>query len=466
MARGELAIPARMSRIAVVAPRAHLREALVQLADAGTVELVGPLPPAQGEELEALRRVERRSLRTGPSRARVAPESPNVAELERRGERELLAGEVELQRRGEAAVRHGSFAGYIGWTPEAELDGLTERLARAGAALVEVPTPAWAEPPTLLRSVRLARPFRPLVETYGPARYQDIDPTPFVAVSYVLMFGMMFGDVGHGLVLAALGVALRRAHGRFSALQSAWPLVAACGVSGIFFGFLYGQFFGPTGVVPTLWLDPLDEPLYLLAAALIVGAVLLAVSYAIGSVNRWRERGPVAALVAPSGLAGSAVFLGGALACMGVAWNRDELVVAGALLVTVGVVLLAAGFFVQAGRGAAAAAQATVEVVDAVVRVAANAVSFARLAAFGLMHGALTAVVYDGAVALWGGALVLAAIALFIAGNAFTFALEALVAGVQALRLEYYELFSRIFAGEGKPFSPWSIPIASREEES
>ncbi len=466
MARGDLAIPARMSRVAVVAPRAHLRDALVQLADAGTVELVGPLPPAQGEELEALRRVERRSPRTGPAHACVAPEPPNVVELERRGERALLAGEVELQRRGEAAVRHGSFAGYIGWTPETELDGLAERLAKAGAALVEVPTPTWAEPPTLLRSVRLARPFRPLVETYGPARYQDIDPTPFVAVSYVLMFGIMFGDVGHGLVLAALGVALRRAHGRFSALQSAWPLVAACGVSGIFFGFLYGQFFGPTGVVPTLWLDPLDEPLHLLAAALIVGAALLAVSYAIGSVNRWRERGPMAALVAPSGLAGSAVFLAGALAFMGVAWSRDELVVAGALLVAVGVALLAVGFFVQAGRGAGAAAQAVVEVVDAVVRVAANAVSFARLAAFGLMHGALTAVVYDGSTALWSGALVLAAIALFIAGNAFTFALEALVAGVQALRLEYYELFSRIFAGEGKPFSPWSIPIASREEES
>jgi len=129
-------------------------------------------------------------------------------------------------------------------------------------------------------------------------------------------------------------------------------------------------------------------------------------------------------------------------------------------------VLLGLGFFLEAGRGPAAVAQASVEVVDAVVRVAANAVSFARLAAFGLMHGALTAIVYDGAVALWGGALTLAAIVLFVVGNAAAFTLEALVAGVQALRLEYYELFSRIFAGEGRPFSPWSIPLATKEEES
>ena len=466
MPRSDLAIPARMSRVAIVAPRARLREALVELADAGVVELVGAVPPPQGEEIEALRRVERLSLRAGPARPCLAPEPPDVAELERRSERELLAGEVELARRADAAVRHGSFAGYVGWVPESELEPLAARLAPAGAALVELPRPVWADPPTLLRSVRLARPFRPLVETYGAARYEDIDPTPFAAVAFVLMFGIMFGDVGQGLVLVLLGLFLRRTRGRLASLRSAWPLVVACGASGAFFGLLYGELFGPTGLVPTLWLDPLEEPFRLLVAAIAFGAVLLACSYAIGTVNRWRERGPAAALLAASGFAGFAVFLGGALALAGFARSVDWLAVAGATLVGAGVVLLGLGFFLEAGRGPAAVAQASVEVVDAVVRVAANAVSFARLAAFGLMHGALTAIVYDGAVALWGGALTLAAIVLFVVGNAAAFTLEALVAGVQALRLEYYELFSRIFAGEGRPFSPWSIPLATRKEES
>jgi V/A-type H+-transporting ATPase subunit I len=455
-----------MSRVGIVAPRARLRDALVEIADAGVVELVGAVAPPQGEEVEALRRVERLSLGAGPARPRLAPTPPDVAELERRGERELLAGEVELARRADAAVRHGSFAGYVGWVPETELEALSARLAPAGAALSELPKPVWADPPTLLRSVRLARPFRPLVETYGAARYEDIDPTPFAAFAFVLMFGMMFGDAGQGLVLVLLGLFLRRTHGRLAGLRSAWPLVVACGASGAFFGLLYGEFFGPTGVVPTLWLDPLEEPLRLLVAAVAVGAVLMACSYAIGTVNRWRERGPTAALVAPSGFAGIAVFLGGALVLAGLARSLDWLAVAGGALIAVGVVLLGLGFFLEAGHGAAAVAQASVEVVDAVVRVAANAVSFARLAAFGLMHGALTAIVYDGAVALWGGAFTLAAIVLFVAGNAAAFVLEALVAGVQALRLEYYELFSRIFAGEGRPFSPWSIPLATKEEES
>ena len=319
MPRSDLAIPARMSRVAIVAPRTRLREALVELADAGVVELVGAVPPPQGEEVEALRRVERLSLRAGPARPCLAPEPPDVAELERRSERELLAGEVELARRADAAVRHGSFAGYVGWVPESELDTLAARLAPAGAALVELPKPVWADPPTLLRSMRLARPFRPLVETYGAARYEDIDPTPFAAVAFVLMFGMMFGDVGQGLVLVLLGLcpAPRRAAvcaslrvclaARRGVRRRPAPSSACCTASSS----------ARPGSCPHSGSTRSRSRCGCLSRPLAVGAVLLACSYAIGTVNRWRERGPAAALVAPSGFAGFAVFLGGALALAG-----------------------------------------------------------------------------------------------------------------------------------------------------
>ena len=112
-------------------------------------------------------------------------------------------------------------------------------------------------------------------------------------------------------------------------------------------------------------------------------------------------------------------------------------------------------------RSGATVALTLVEALDAVIRVGANLISFTRLAAFGLMHAALSLVVFEGARSLWHGgpAGVAAGIVLFVLGNAAAFALEALVAGVQAMRLEYYELFSRVFAGEGEPFSPWRIPV-------
>jgi V/A-type H+-transporting ATPase subunit I len=118
------------------------------------------------------------------------------------------------------------------------------------------------------------------------------------------------------------------------------------------------------------------------------------------------------------------------------------------------------GFLVAGGGGAAGALQAVVELVDMVIRLGANVVSFARLAAFGLTHAVLGWIVWEATGDLWrqGPLGAVGAVAVFALGNALAFALEALVAGVQALRLEYYELFSRVFRTEGRPFQPWHIP--------
>jgi V/A-type H+-transporting ATPase subunit I len=456
-----------MARVAVVAPTARLREALVAVAASGQVELAGTPPSASGEALEALRRVQRLAGGNGALQPVLSPETPDLAELERIGAADVLAGEVELDRRAATAVTHGNFAAVVGWTPTDDLGQLRERLTPIGGTAVELARPPWLEPPTLIARKPVARPFRPLVETYGPARYADVDPTLFAAFAFVLMFGMMFGDVGHGLLVVALGLGLRSVRrGRLLPLQRLWPLPVAAGLSAALFGLLYGEAFGPTGLAPTLWLDPVDEPGTLLVAAVAIGAVLLAVSYGIGTINRWREEGAATALVAPSGVAGACIFLG-AVAIVGWYFDVLPLVLAGAAFAAVGLVLLTVGYAVKAGRGALGVLEVSVELFDAVVRIGASTISFVRLAAFGLMHAALGAIVWAGATALWGGVVGTAlAVLVFLGGNAVAFALEALVAGVQALRLEYYELFSRIFAGEGHAFAPWHIPLASEKEES
>lgn len=467
MPSADLVLPRRMSRVAVVAPQACVREALVVLAACGLVELVGSLAPPEGEEVEALRRVHRAgaAAEAGPA---LLDRRPDISELERAGESSLLEGEVELVRRARLAVPHGSFSAWLGWAPTDAILSVNERLAETGSAVVELAPPAWVEPPTLLNPVKVEQPFRPLVQSYGTTRYGDIDPTAFTVVSFVVMFGMMFGDVGHGLVLAVLALWLRgRKRGRFAALRHLWVIPFVAGLAGMFFGFLYGEAFGPTGLVPTLWLNPLDEPVTLLLAALGIGAVLLTISYLLGIVNRWRQDGFRAALLAQFGVAGLMVFVGGLLLAGGVAAELLVLEISGAVVAGLGLVLLAIGLVLEAGRGAAALTQAGVEFVDAVIRLFSNLVSFTRLAAFGLMHAALGLVVFEAASALWGGAAgVVAATLVFVGGNAVAFALEALVTGVQALRLEYYELYSRVFSGEGHAFAPWSMPVRSLKEAS
>ncbi len=208
---------------------------------------------------------------------------------------------------------------------------------------------------------------------------------------------------------------------------------------------------------------PLDHPLTLLLVAAGIGAVMLAGAYALGTVNRWREGGWLSALYAPSGIAGASVFLGAGVIAGGWYAHRVLLLAAGGFLALAGLALAGVGFLAEAGGGGAGGIQTSVELFDLVVRLGSNVVSFTRLAAFGLTHAALGLLVWEGTRALWrhSGLLAVAAVVVFAAGTALAFTLEALVAAIQALRLEYYELFSRVFVTQGRPFRPWHLPTVT-----
>ncbi|MGF7120590.1 V-type ATPase 116kDa subunit family protein [Rhodococcus sp. AG1013] len=449
------AAPARMRRVALVAPVARIRPVLVQTADAGIVEIDVPEPPTASRD----------ALRAGgdtPTAPRLSLTTPDRDALERAGRRDLLAGESELDVVGAAAVVRGGVAAFAGWARESDVLGLARQLEPEGGAVVLLLTPLGTDPPTALATGgTLRRSFAPLVDTYGTVPYADLDPTLAAGLAYVFMFGMMFGDVGHGALLVIGGLLLRAGRLPWTARYGrVWPFVAGAGAAAAVFGLLYGECFGPTGVVPVLWIAPLEQPVTLLGVALGVGAVLLAGAYVLGTVNRWREGGWAAALSAPSGLAGAAVFAGLGMVVLGLVAGSGWLL-AGGVVVALGLLLASVGFLATAEGGAAGVVQTVVELFDAVIRLGANLVSFARLAAFGLTHAAVGMVVWDGTTNLWrlGGVGMVAAVAVFSVGNALAFALEALVAGVQALRLEYYELFSRIFVTEGRPFRPWHVPL-------
>ncbi len=459
-----LAVP--MQRVAVLARHVQSRDLLVALADIGAVHLAGPLAAGAGEALQALRRLERRLKPAGNPEPSLSASEPDVDSLERAGAWGALAGEVELQRRMASALRHGRYVAFVGWAPEPELETLSGRLGALGAALVELPSPSGLEPPTLPAPSPAIEPLRPLVNTYGIPAYPDVDPTPWAAASFFLMFGIMFGDVGDGLLLLVAALGLSRMRGaRWRSLRRASPFLLGAGLSASVFGLLFGEFFGPTGVVPTLWLKPLDSPTKLLVPMIVLGGLLMAGSSLIGIVNRRREDGLGAALTAASGVAGLALLAAFGLLAAGVAAHSSPLTVGGSFLAVIAALLLGAGYRAEAGRGPGALGEIAIRVLDTALRTFANAVSFTRLAAFGLMHAALGMVVLDAARGVSGGTVgAVAAAAVFVLGSAVAFALEGLVATVQALRLEYYELFSRVFANEGRPFRPWRLPVLIEEE--
>ena len=466
MELSERAFPVRMRRVAVVTLTSRVRDVLVALAESGAVDLSGPLGSGEGPALEALRRLEGGHHGADRGTPALTREQPDVAQLERCGAREPLAGEVELERRRTSAVQHAGFALFVGWAPQPSLAQLRARLHALGASLVELRAPRGRQPPTLLAPAPAAEPFRPLLTTYGAVPYQDLDPTPFVALTYCLMFGMMFGDVGDGLLIVLAALVLRRArHPRLQPLRKAWPMIAGAGAAAIVFGALYGELFGPTKVLPRLWLAPLDSPTRLLTVAIVVGGGLLAVAHLIGIVNRWREGGAALALTAGSGVPGLALLVGAALVALGVAAAVGLLETLGFALAVVALIALLIGLRAEAGPGATGVFEVFIGLLDALLRLFSNVFSFARLAAFGLMHAAIGQVVLHAAGSLTGTPVGdLAAAAVFGVGWAVAFALEGLVVAVQALRLEYYELFSRLFVREGRPFRPWRLRLLSTEE--
>ncbi|GAA1599244.1 hypothetical protein GCM10009742_53670 [Kribbella karoonensis] len=420
-----------MQRIALVVPSAQQRDLLDRVSTAGVVELD---PPRSDVEL-----------------AVVADRRPEWSDRE-----------LELRRRTAQAVPHGPVAALLGWTPAATLGELTDELTPVGGAAVPLPSPPGVQPPTLLRQRGRGQSFEVLVQTYTTVPYADVDPALLAGLAYVAMFGMMFGDVGHGLLLL-LGAAIVRSRrfARLAKLGPAWPFLAGAGAASVVFGVLYGDMFGPTGLVPVVWLSPVDSAVTLLLTAIGAGAVLLAGAYALGIVNRYREGGWGYALYARTGIAGALLFLALGGVAAGIYFDSGGLLIGAVLLGIAGVVLTFVGLLAASDGGGAGVLQAIVELFDVVVRLGSNVVSFARLAAFGLTHAALGAIVWSGTVALWSGGSVpgrLGAVLVLIVGTSVAFALEALVAGIQALRLEYYELFSRVFETDGRPFRPWRLP--------
>lgn len=411
--------PIRMDRVAVIAPTERTREALEAVARSAAVELELPYTPGDGPE--------------------------------------------ELDRAAGAAVENGAVSGLVGWAPSRRVPELQEALKPLGAGVVPLKAPRGVQPPTLLtgnerRSRQPPKFSRLLVDTYTTVPYADVDPARLAGLAYVVMFGMMFGDAGQGLLLVLAGLIVRSGRiARIRRFQRTWLFIFGAGLAAVFFGVLYGEFFGPTHVIPVLWLEPVENPIPLLIAALIFGAVLLAFAFTLGTINRVREGGWGYALYARTGLAGALLFLAVGMLAGGLVAGWTPMVVAAAVLAVLALALIFTGLFVEAGGGGTGTMQASVELVDTVIQLASNLVSFTRLAAFGLTHAALMSIVWQGTTALWHPDWrAVLAVLVFLVGNAVTFALEGLVAAIQALRLEYYELFSRIFTDEGRPFKPWS----------
>jgi V/A-type H+-transporting ATPase subunit I len=354
------------------------------------------------------------------------------------------AGLAELMR------GRGSLATVSGWVPESELPRLRRMLEESFGSrfVLRARAPRADERllvPSMIRHHRWLRPFANLVLNYGVPRYGEIDPTVLFAVSFVLMFGMMFGDVGHGVVIALAGFLLRRRLGQYA------PLAVAVGISSAVFGLLYGSVFGYEHAFPALWMPPLSDPMRMLGVALGWGMGFILLATVLTIRNRIADGRLREALLDSHGAAGLLLYLG--LLFGGFRYAGAGVLDTAALL-PVGLAL--AAIFVhtwQRNSGAAFGERVLIvlmESFEAVMAYVSNTLSFLRLAAFSLNHVALSVAIFT-----MGSMMHTAGYWLTVVlGNIIILVLEGAIVAIQTLRLEYYEGFSRFFGGDGRAFRP------------
>ncbi len=333
-----------------------------------------------------------------------------------------------------------NFAWVTGWTDDtggARLSAVLEKAELDAMMHFPRPPPKVAVP-LVLRNPWWAQPFEVFARLLGTPAAEEADPSPILAVLAPLLFGYMFGDVGQGLVLLAAGVALRRR----------WPLLRiliANGLAAMLFGVVFGSVFGQDGLIAPLWVNPVEEPLPVLLVPLAGGVAILLLGLLLdaiqagwrGELRRWVRIEAAVPVLYAALLA--AVFVPAALwvAPAAVAW------------------FFAGRIAVTHGRRWSSAAAAAGTLLERVLELLLNTVSFVRVGAFALAHGSLSLAFTIMAAATDShvfGPLIL------LLGNLIVIMLEGLVVSVQTTRLILFEFFIRFLRGTGRTFRPLAAP--------
>ncbi len=388
---------------------------------------------------------------------------------------------------------------FSGWVPSDQADQVRSAIMEAseGQCVIEWTNATEVprqEVPVAIASPKALKPFQNIVNNYSTPEYGTVNPTIFVMIAYLSMFGLMFADVGQGFVLLLVGLLGSRSYkknplkpdGMLS--RNVTSLLVYLGLSSMVFGVLFGSYFG-LGLFPALWFNyeaavaghaegSLIHDVYgILGITIKFGIIIIYTGLVLNWVNLIRKRSYLTLFLDKNGLVGGLLFAVGLYMGFGFVENgyrefpQTSWV---APVVTVCLILLFArgflSYFLSVRKGGPkhepgklildSVMEWLVDVLEIFTGYMSNTLSFMRVAGLGIAHASLMesfkmlSSLVDG----FGG------IAIFILGNVLVIVLEGLSAGIQSLRLNYYEFFSRYFTGKGIAYEPVGLNSVSSEK--
>ncbi|MBE5934716.1 MAG: ATPase [Lachnospiraceae bacterium] len=320
--------------------------------------------------------------------------------------------------------------------------------------LVEEADNLHIKPPTKLKNFALFKPFQMYVEMYGLPTYNESDPTAFLAITYSILFGLMFGDVGQGLILMIAGFLLY-----MTKKINLAGILGLCGVFSTIFGFVYGSIFGFEDKIKPLWVSPMHNVMTVLLATVAFGIVLNLCAMVLNMINGIKHKDIETIFFDTNGVAGF-VFYIMVVFCVFKVLLGEPLPATWVLGLCLGIPLIV--IYVKEplaniinkkehiieGSVGMYFVESFFELFEVLLSFLTNTLSFVRVGAFALSHAGLMSVVLMLAGAESGEPNML----VIVLGNAFVMGLEGLTVSIQVLRLQYYEMFSRYYDGGGKPF--------------
>ncbi len=359
----------------------------------------------------------------------------------------------------------------VGWVPEDKAQELADKLQQIESVECKL-TDGKDEmkhcPPVQLKNNVFTRAFSYFTQMYGLPNYNEFDPTAFVAITYTILFGIMFGDVGHGLMVALFGLFMKKKKNPLGSI------LIPCGISGAVFGAVYGSVFGYEHL-----LDPVFRALFgfeekpievmkpattnmIIYAAVGIGMLLVTLAIILNVIVSFRANDKEEAIFGSNGSAGLLFYV--SVVAILVSQMVFGVKIANPAYIICLIVIPLLMIFLKEPLGKLSqgkkewqpeswggyCTQSFFELFEYALSYVTNTMSFLRVGAFVLVHAGMMEVVFTLANMFTGVGYV----AIVIIGNIFVMGLEALLVCIQVLRLEFYEMFGRFYKGSGRAFNP------------
>ena len=362
----------------------------------------------------------------------------------------LFLGRVEEAKQQMATAKEHFL--ITGWTDEAGVEEIRRRTEKFPDVIITTQSEEEAAqgitPPTKLNNPKFFKPFELLV-----------------GITYMLLFGAMFGDVGQGAVFFLIGLILSKRR-----QKDMGGLLMRMGASSVVFGFLYGSVFGYEDVIDALWLRPFQNIEQVLMAAIGFGIVLLVMAYGMNFANAIKNKDLARGLFGEHGLFGFLVFamlLAMILDVAGIVSFIPMPVAAGILAISIVLMIFKKPIMAKIqktdvdyqGNKSGYFIESSFSMIELLISTLSGIVSFIRVGAFAINHVGLFMafhVMSEMASHDIGGYVIL------ILGNILIIGLEGLIVFIQGLRLEYYELFSRYYDGSGREFRSDNLKLKNK----